>query len=196
MVIRERRSGGLTERLDSTQLRAARNRVFRERISTLDEEAEPYSLDDLRLALGVIRVGMRSEMEWLPDQAFEQQPADSSGDDVWSAGQVVNHVTHAQIGMTQWLHEALAIEPLSEAHPLTDLTDASTPGLLSREQALHALDVADRELEILFDRVPERIDPAARASHPVFGDAGISGGLLSMAIHEDSHLEQLIDLRF
>lgn len=196
MVIRERRPGGLKERLDSTQLRAARNRVFRERISTLDEEAEPYSLDDLRLALGVIRVGMRSEMEWLSDRAFEQQPAGSNGKDVWSAGQVVNHVAHAQIGMTSWLQEALVVEPSPDPHPLTDLTDASAPGLLSREQALHALDVADRELEALFDRVPEQIEPSARASHPVFGDAGIKGGLLVMAIHEDSHLEQLIDLRF
>ena len=66
MVIGERRSAELKDHLDSTLLRAARNRVFRERISTVDEEAEPYSLDNLRLALGVIRVGMRSEMEWLP----------------------------------------------------------------------------------------------------------------------------------
>ena len=109
---------------------------------------------------------------------------------------MMNHVGHSQIGMTAWLHEALGIEPSADPHPLTDLTDAVTPGLLSREQALHVMDVADRELEALFDLIPEPVDPFARASHPVFGEAGIMGGLLITAIHEDSHLEQLIDLRF
>lgn len=196
MVIGERQERRLKERLDSTLLRAAGNRVFREKISTLDEEAAPYALDDFRLALGVIRVGMRSEMEWLPDQSFEEQPPDRNGHHVWSAGQIVNHIGHAQIVTTDWLYRALGVEPAEAAHPLTDLTDAGTPGLLTREQALHVLDVADRELEGLFDLIPDHVDPDIRATHPVFGAAGIKAGLFVTAIHEDSHLEQLIDLRF
>lgn len=195
MIVEERRSGGLKERLDFSEFRTARRRVFRDRLSTLDEEAAAYSLDDLRLTLGVIRLGTRSEIEWLPDRAFEEQPPDGNGNEVWTAGQVVNHIGDAQIGMTSWLHEALRLEPSECEHPLVNLTDAEYPGRLTREQALHVLDVAEMELETLFDAIPERIEPGMHARHPAFGVAGVKGGLLIMAIHEHEHLEQLIGLR-
>src|SRR5690606_5461405 len=142
--------------------------------------AAGYSLDDLRLTLGVIRLGMRSEIEWLPDSAFEERPADGNGNEVWTAGQVVSHIGDAQIGMTAWLHEALGLEPAACEHPLVNLTDAEYPGRLTREQCLHVLDVGEVELETLFDAIPERIDPGMQARHPAFGVAGIKGGLLIM----------------
>lgn len=195
MIIEERRAGSLKERLDISDFQAARRRVFRERVSTLDEEASSFSLEDLRLALGVGRLGVRSEIEWLPEQAFEEQALDANGNEIWTAGQVVNHIGNAQIGMTIWLHAALNLRPSDDEHPLLNLTDADEPGRLTREQSLHVLDVAERELETLFDAIPEHIDESMRARHPAFGLAGIKGGLLIMAIHEHGHLEQLKHLR-
>jgi len=195
VITSERGSTSLKERLDSPDFEGVRQRVFRDRRSTLDVEAAHYLLDDLRLMLGVSRLGMRSEIEWLPDQMFEDQGLDANGNEIWTAGQVVNHIGHAQIGMTAWLHEVLGLEPSGEQHPLTDLTDAEEPGRLTREQSLHVLDVAERELEVMFDAIPDRVDPAMSARHPAFGKTGIKGGLLIMAIHEHSHLQQLVDLR-
>lgn len=196
MVVDERPIATVKRPLDGAFFASTRKRVFLDRLSTLDDEASPYSMDDLRLALGLIRVGIRSEVEWLPGWAFEDQPATASGAEVWSAGQIVNHIGQAQIEMTEWLQHALGIDTPEEPHPLTDLTDAEHPGLLTREQALHVLDVADRELETLFDSVPEKLGADMRATHPAFGETGIKGGLLVMTIHEHSHLEQLIGLRF
>jgi hypothetical protein len=195
VITSERSATSLKARLDSTDFEGVRQRVFRDRRSTLDDEAAHFQLDDLRLLLGVSRLGMRSEIEWLPDCTFEDQGLDANGNEVWTAGQVVNHIGHAQIGMMDWLHDALGRGFCVEQHPLTDLTDAQVPGRLTREQSLHVLDVAERELEVMFDSIPVTIDPAMSARHPAFGLAGIKGGLLIMVIHERSHLQQLIDLR-
>jgi hypothetical protein len=195
VVVGERRPGSLKERLDVSEFQAARQRVFRDRRSTLDLEAEPYSLDDLRLALGVVRLGMRSEIEWLPDAAFEDRGVDRHGNEIWTAGQVVNHIGHTQIGMTSWLHQSLGLLSADDDHPLVNLTDADEPGRLTREQSLHVLDVAERELETMFDAIPDVLLPGMRARHPAFGITGVKGGLLIMTIHEHEHLEQLIDLR-
>lgn len=195
MIVGERRPGRLKERLDFSEFQAVRQRVFRDRQSTLDQEAEPYSLDDLRLALGVVRLGMRSEIEWLPDAAFEDRGVDRHGNEIWTAGQVVNHIGYTQIGLTAWLHQSLGLLPSDEPHPLVDLTDADEPGRLTREQSLHVLDVAEQTLETMFDAVPDCLSPGMRARHPAFGSTGVKGGLLMMAIHEHEHLEQLIDLR-
>ena len=195
MIASERSATSLKARLDPSDFEGIRQRVFRDRNSTLDDEAAHFLLDDLRLLLGVSRLGMRSEIEWLPDRTFEDQGLDDNGNEIWTAGQVVNHIGHAQIGMTAWLYDALGLAPSYEQHPLTDLTDADEPGRLTREQSLHVLDVAERELEIMFDAIPDKAGPARSARHPAFGTAGIKGGLLIMAIHEHSHLQQLIELR-
>jgi hypothetical protein len=195
VIVGDHRPGSLKERLDVASFQAVRQRVFRERRTTLDLEAAPFTIDDLRLALGVIRLGMRTEVEWLPLAAYEAQPAGSSGNEVWTAGQVVNHIGNTQIGLTGWLHQALGLAAADTEHPLVNLTDEDEPGLLTREQSIHVLDVAERELELMFDAIPDCLDDGMRARHPAFGIAGVKGGLLMMAIHEHEHLSQLIDLR-
>ncbi len=186
----------MKERLDSSTLKAIQRRVDQQRISTLETEAAPYSLDDLRLAFGVTRLGLRSEVEWLPDHAFEEQGSDPDGNEIWSAGQIVNHLGHTQIGLTAWLLGLMGVEPPAGPNPLIDLTDVEYPGLLTREQSLHVLDVADRELEGLFDVLPLETTPVKQASHPRLGRAGVKGSVLAMAIHESRHLHQLMSLRF
>lgn len=195
MIVGDHRPGSLKERLDVASLQAVRQRVFRERSTILDLEAAPFTLDDLRLALGVIRLGMRTEVEWLPRTAYEAQPAGSRGNEVWTAGQVVNHIGNSQIGLTAWLHQALGLVAADAEHPLVNLTDEDEPGLLTREQSIHVLDVAERELELMFDAIPDPLNSGMRARHPAFGVAGVKGGLLMMAVHEHEHLSQLIELR-
>lgn len=196
MITEQPRPTLVKERLDNSAFKAIRQRVFVQRISTLEDEARLYSLDDLRLVFGVTRLGIRSETEWLPDHAFDEQPCDPNGHEVWSAGQIVNHIGHTQIGLTAWLTGLLGIESRPGPHPLTDLTDVEYPGLLTREQALHVLDVADWELETLFDAIPADVDMHKQATHPRFGRAGVKGSALIMAIHENTHLHQMMSLRF
>lgn len=195
MIAEQDRATRLRERLDSSALKAVHQRVFSQRLSTLESEAIPYTLDDLRLVFGVTRLGIRSEAEWLPDDAFGEQRPAAEGHEVWSAGQIVNHIGHTQIGLTVWLAGLIGIELAAGPHPLTDLTDVEHPGLLTREQSLHVLDVADRELESLFDTIPTGTDPPKQATHPRFGRAGVKGSVLFMAIHENMHLHQMLSLR-
>ena len=196
MITEQYRPSGLKERLESSTLRAIQQRVFEQRLSTLETEAAPYSLDDLRLAFGVTRLGLRSEVEWLPDAAFEAQHPDPDGKEIWSAGQIVNHIGHTQIGLTAWLLGLMDVASPSGPHPLMDLTDVERPGLVTREQSLHVLDVADRELETLFDAIPPEPKVIKQATHPRFGRAGVKGSVLMMAIHENGHLHQIMSLRF
>lgn len=195
MITEQSAPTGLRERLDSSALKAIQQRVFKERLSSLEAEAAAYSLDELRLVFGVTRLGIRSEVEWLPDHAFEARGVDPAGHEIWSAGQIVNHIGHSQIGLTAWLLGLLNVAAPAGPHPLTDLTDVEQPGLLTREQSLHVLDVADRELETLFDVIPLEANLIKQATHPRFGRAGVKGSVLMMAIHENSHLHQIMSLR-
>ena len=196
MITEQHRPTGLKERLDSSSLKAIQQRVFGQQLSTLEAEAAPHSLDNLRLVFGVTRLGLRSEVEWLPDGAFEAQTPDPDGNEIWSAGQIVNHIGHTQIGLTAWLLGLMDVASPAGPHPLTDLTDVEQPGLLTREQSLHVLDVADRELETLFDVIPVEANLIKQAAHPRFGRAGVKGSVLMMAIHENNHLHQIMALRF
>ncbi len=195
MVAEKERQGCQRERLAPEQFRLAGRRVFEERVSTLDQEAGAFSMDELRLALGAIRLALKTLTFHLPEQAFDDQPADAEGNEVWTAGQIINHLGASQILMAGWLNTALNIAFDPEDHPLINLTDSGTPGMLSREQALHMLDDAEPDLEQLFESIPDKLDSETGAFHPLFGDVTIAGGVLATIIHEQVHLEQLLNLR-
>lgn len=195
MVAEKQRPGCQRERLAPEQFRLAGRRVLDERASTFDQEAGAFSMDELRLALGAIRLALKTLTFHLPEPAFDEQPPDADGNEVWTAGQIINHLGASQIGMAGWLSAALCVAFDPEDHPLINLTDSGNPGMLSREQALHMLDDAEPNLEALFDAMPPTLDPAICATHPLFGEVTIAGGVLATVVHEQSHLEQLLVLR-
>lgn len=195
MVAEKQRPGCQRERLAPEQFRLAGQRVIEQRVSTFDNEAGAFSLEELRLALGAIRLALKTLTFHLPDSAFNEQPSDAEGNEVWTAGQIINHLGASQIGMAGWLNGTLSVPFDPESHPLINLTDTGHPGMLSREQALHMLDDAELDLEALFDIIPAAINHETNANHPLFGEVTIAGGVLATVIHEQSHLEQLLDLR-
>jgi hypothetical protein len=82
--------------LDHAAFGAIIQRVFRERTSTMVDEARPYSVAELHDSLTSSRRAMRALLETLPETAFEPQPA--IGDEpCWSAGQIVVHTVEYQV---------------------------------------------------------------------------------------------------
>lgn len=195
MVAEKQHPGCQRERLAPEQFRLAGKRVVDERISTFDQEAGAFSMEELRLALGAIRLALKTLTFHLPESAFDEQPPDAEGNEVWTAGQIINHLGATQIGMAGWIYSAQNVAFDPEAHSLINLTDSGNPGMLSREQALHVLDDAESDLETLFNAVPAAHNHDVIATHPLFGEVTFAGGVLATVIHEQSHLEQLLALR-
>ena len=115
---------------------ALRQRVFELRESTADEASEPFSIAELIDATQATRAVIRSILRALPDGAFDRQPDDTDGNDVWSAGQVVSHICEARVrfdhyGVLRRL-AGLPEAPPSEAWP----EYIGGPKLLSRAQSL------------------------------------------------------------
>ena len=123
------------------ELRAIRQRVFRERQTTLDSEAVPYQLADWRATLESFRRMTRATLLDLSERAFETQP---DPDEVWSAGQIVRHL--AQIQIDVFLGPIRAANGLP-APTAAELGVPAGEGPLPRAAAIAALDIADQHLD-------------------------------------------------
>ena len=173
---------------------ALRQRVFELRESTADEASEPFSIAELIDATQATRAVIRSILRALPDGAFDRQPDDTDGNDVWSAGQVVSHICEARVrfdhyGVLRRL-AGLPEAPPSEAWP----EYIGGPKLLSRAQSLEALDLLEEEYDNLANSLPDDVDLAKRVELQPFGSMGFRGILMQNLLHENLHEEQLRDL--
>jgi hypothetical protein len=180
-----------TRLLTHEELRALGVQIFRERRSTLDEAAAPYSIDALQGHVATIWADVRLAVEEAPDTAFERQPDDVDGGDVWSVGQVVSHLCDTQVRSQGFWEDLLQAEVPA---PPTRVYELHGAQLLDRVQSLAALDSLDSAWSELMTCVPLDFDPERRGLHPVFGSAGIKGALLVFSYHLDSHLYQIRDL--
>ncbi len=167
-----------------------RCRVFDKRETTAEEEALLYSYAELRELLFSVRRDLKSTVAHLPDRAFEKQANDANGDEVWSAGQIVSHLIEASLrfGFYDRLRE-LSGSP-GRTLP-SEFESIRGEKVLSREQTLFALDLADLELELLIAEIPDAADFSATVSAPPFGDLSIRGWFLLTSLHEGVHVEQL-----
>ena len=174
------------------ELRAIRQRAFRRRETTLDDEATPYTLADWQATCASFRRMTRATLLDLSERAFEAQPATATGDEVWSAGQIVRHMAQTQIDIFFGdMRKAYALPAPSAA----ELGVPDGAGPLTRAAALAALDIADSDLERFFADLPPDLDLRARVPSAHFESIGAGGLLTIVGIHEEDHWGQLNELR-
>jgi hypothetical protein len=176
--------------IDSMTLRAIRARVFRTRETTMADESRAYGLSDLEATLTGMRHEMRALLETLPTEAFEVQITDD--EPVWSAGEVIGHVRHAQMNIFLRAARAAADLPPGPEAQRPD-ADGVHPAL-SRIAALAVLDDADRDLAALFRQLSWNVDLSDTIHDERLGTVGLLDALLYLAIHDDDHLGQLREL--
>ena len=165
--------------------------VFAKRESTLEDEAADVSLSDLKQTVRSIRRMLSSTAAALPESAYERQPDDVDGNDVWSAGEVVSHIAGTMI----WTDSNIRnITGRPEIEPPDDISQYADVRVRDKAESLEALAVADRELNRILDGIPEDVDTSSRIDHDTFGTVGVKGWLLLTALHEGDHANQLREL--
>lgn len=178
-------------RIPSERIREVRANVFRLRESTLAEEAAGFSVDDLEVTLLSMRRDIRLLLESLPEDAFAAQPAPD--DPVWSAGELIAHLRHAQMNIFLRATRAAAGLPAGRDAERPD-EDGVHP-IRSRAESLDVLEDADRDLIDVLDGLSNAVDIDSTTEDERLGRVGVKDSLLFLAIHDDDHLGQLVELR-
>lgn len=165
-------------------LREIRRRVFEARELTLDQAAADINVNDFAATIDELRDRMSSVIESLPDAAFTEQQA-GEGEEVWTAGQIITHLSNSTRQMSGQVRPLLGMEQFgaSELLPMEHLP--------ARDEALTLLHRSSRELSSFLESVPRHADFSRTQEHARFGTMGPKGWLMLMAVHEEGHLRQL-----
>ena len=162
--------------------------------STVFADVSPdYSREELVGALQSTRNDLRTQIETLPDSAFNAQPADADGNEVWSAGQVISHVSGATYGIVGRSMELVDVENPEPPEALSQFIGDS-PLLLSREDSLKALDAGDEAAMAQINSIPEGADLSVASNHDFFGEMSSKSWLMFATVHEADHVGQLQEL--
>lgn len=175
-------------RLTADDLREIGTKVFVEHKSTLKDEAEQHSFALLRDTALLIRKAYLDTLGRLPESAFEAQAADEEGNEVWSAGQVSSHLSGTSLWVENSIRELLGMPQREQSADLEPLTGTQ---LLSREDAVKAMEYANRDFDALLDQLPDEIDENAASQHDYFGTMTVKSWLLMDALHAGQHVEQI-----
>ena len=173
------------------ELMQSAQRIFVQREASLESEAADRSVEDLKQTVIAVRRMLKAAATGLPESAYERQPDDVDGSDVWSAGEVISHIAETMI----WTDANITkITGQAENLPSDEIKQHSEMRVRTKEESLAALDAADRELNRILDGIAEDIDTSATIDHDTFGTVGVKGWLLLTALHEGDHANQLREL--
>jgi hypothetical protein len=171
--------------LSATELEQIYDQVRAQQL-TLADAAEPYSLDDIAAMIVATRATLREQLTELPDAAFEPQAADSDGNAVWSAGEVITHCNSALMSIGGRAFGLLDVTWEDADGTLSEFTEIRP---LDREGALAAVDAAD--LDAFLATIPDGADlTVVGEPNPRFGVVPAKGWLMFVAIHEADHVGQ------
>jgi hypothetical protein len=148
-----------------------------------------FGVDDLVATILDRRQHMHDTLVSLPARAFDPRPANTSGEPVWSAGQVVAHVCGAQRDVTLPAVDALTtpggIDAFRQPEPPGD------PPVLSQSEAVARLEAASITYTTAIESIPRGADLSATLEHAFFGRITLQAILLVSAWHEQNHTAQL-----
>ncbi len=173
------------------ELMQVTERVFAQRKSTLEDEAAGMSVADLKQTVRATRTMLVDTAAALPDSAYERQPDDLDGNDIWSAGEIASHIAGTMIWTDANLRKINGLDPLT---PNDDVTAYAEVKVRDKTEALRALEIAGIELERILDGIPDDIDTSKTIDFETFGTVGVKGWLLLTALHESDHANQLREL--
>jgi uncharacterized damage-inducible protein DinB len=174
--------------LTDSELDAIAGKVFAKRESTLEEEGQAVPRKDLFATVSRVRHRLNTALESLPEPAFEPQPDDENGNEVWSAGQIISHICASQKSFTENIARLVSF-PYDP-----DTSELEQENMLSIVDARMAIKTATVLLQQTLRSIPEADDLTTTAEHERFGTLGVRGWLMLVAIHEHSHVKQFNSL--
>ena len=151
--------------------------------------AKDMSLDDIGQAMAATRAALVGAIEAAPDAAFEAQPENSEGEEVWSVGQIVGHCNGSLVNIGG---QALKAAGLDLGEPPEALVAAAEEKIMSREDALAAARVVNTDDFIALLSDDENLDKTM--THDFFGVMSGRSWLYFAAMHEAEHVSQIKSL--
>jgi hypothetical protein len=165
--------------------------VFAQREATLPEAAAGFPFEAV-CATVVAQLGeLVGLLEVLPDGAFDSQPDDVDGNDVWSAGQIVSHIAEMELAVLPFWETVIGVPIDVPRGPILDAIDSR---LLSRELAIACVHDLENSAEGRVTAIRSAPDQHIAAALFDLGTVDARAALLATCIHNLDHLEQLEEL--
>lgn len=166
-------------------------RVFRERSTTLQHEADQFNARRLDASIARLRPRLTAAASDLPEAAYLPRPEPEPGEAGWTAGQLVSHNTDRLLWVLGQAAQTLG-SGVALGAPAALVANAAEPPLfLSRTESTATWDAADTYVAALLPALHDA-DHGQRAGGTHHGKLGLTGWLLLLIIHDDDHLSQLL----
>jgi len=150
------------------------------------EVGKELSLDDIRQTMATTRAALVAAIEAAPDSAFEPQPDNDEGEEVWSVGPIIAHCNSSMMGIGGGAAKAAGLDL---GDPPEALAAASESRVMGREEALAAARVVNPD--DFFAMIPDDDKLDAESPHDFFGPMSGRTWLYFMAMHEAEHVAQV-----
>lgn len=150
------------------------------------EKGKDLRLDELRVAMAATRAALVEAITNASDSAFEAQPPNADGEEVWSVGQIVAHCNSSMMGIGG---ETLKLIELDAGEPPESLAAASVSKVMNREEALAAANAV--ATDDFFAMIPDNEKLDNSTTHDFFGTMNGRSWLYFMAMHESEHVAQI-----
>ena len=167
-------------------------RVFYSRSASIHEVADDYDLETLSATTEMILDHLLAEVSDLPDSAYERQPDDVDGSDVWSAGEILSHLVEVEFATVPFWESACAAQSDGPYPELLALLDRSPASVKQGERAV--IDLRLRMLEML-DLITSKCTGSEQALHFMLGPSTVRAVILGNCLHIMDHVVQLRALR-
>ena len=170
----------------SVEVLAGQVAAIRENPTIAYDESKNLSLSDIGETMAATRAALVEAVENASDSAFEAQPENEAGEEVWSVGQIVGHCNGALLGIGG---SAIGLIGVDLGDPPADLQAVSEPKVMSRDEALAAVNVADTAQ--FFAMIPDDENLDNSETHDFFGPMSGRAWLYFAAMHEAEHVNQI-----
>lgn len=160
--------------------------AVRENPSLPYEKGKDLSLNDIADSVSGARSALISAIERAPDSAFDPQPNNADGEEVWSVGPIVAHCNGAMMGIGG---SAVELMGLDLGDPPADLQAAAESKVMTRDEALAAATVINPSE--FFAMIPDDDKLDKTETHDFFGTVSGRSWLYFVAMHEAEHVKQI-----
>ncbi len=155
---------------------------------SIADEAAGYELDTLCDAVVLLLQEITQVVRGLPPAAFQRQPDDVDGSDVWSAGEIAAHLAEMEIASLPFWERVCSADlpdPPAELVASFDRPPGSQPACLELLAALSAHN------QRVVDMVRGRCNGDEQSMHFVLGQTDVRTALFGASAHLLDHLQQL-----
>lgn len=170
-------------------LHQIRNRLNRGE-STIEQEAAPYTLNDLAEALHMTRTMLQAIADgWTQQQLLARPAGDVEGEDRWSATEALSHLVVTQNWYMLHMDRLLGRRGQYEQMPrgLGDQARQDVP----KDELCRSLSAATQVLLAYVASIPVDADLTVARSSTYFGDLTLRGWVLLAIGHDMDHLAQI-----